>query len=81
MTRVEAVRKQKKLSLTDVSVLSGLDRSTIHRAERLTVKPRRRTIVALARGLDISSRRLWELSEADWADRVLAEHEAAKEAV
>lgn len=76
MTRVEAERRRKELSLTDVSVLSGLDRTTIHRVEHLIVRPRRSTIVKLARGLNISSRRLWDLAQADWADKLLAEHDA-----
>jgi transcriptional regulator with XRE-family HTH domain len=76
MTRVEALRRAKQLSLTDAAVLSGLDRTTIHRIEKGRTKPRRSTVVALARGLGVSSRRLWDLAEADWADRVLAEHDA-----
>jgi len=76
VTRVEAERIRRKLSLTDASVLSGLDRTTIHRVERLIVRPRRATIVKLAKGLGISSRRLWDLAQADWADRLLAEHDA-----
>ena len=74
--RVKAVRELKQWSLTDTAVASGLDRTTIHRIEQCTVRGRRSTVIALARGLGISSRRLWDLHVADLAERTLTEHDA-----
>ena len=80
MTRLKALRIKLDRSVGEVSFVSGLDKSTISRIERCLVKPRRNTVVQLAKGLRANPRRVWELWEADWADKVLAEHDA-KEAV
>jgi hypothetical protein len=53
-----------------------LDKSTVSRIERCLVKPRRKTVKHLARGLEVRPLRLWRLIEADWADKTLAEHDA-----
>lgn len=78
--RVKAVRERLRWSLTDASTASDphLDRTTIHRIEQCIVRARRSTIIALAHGYRISSRYLWELHQADWADKILAEHDAEK---
>ncbi|CAN5743211.1 hypothetical protein BH18ACT15_BH18ACT15_11850 [soil metagenome] len=80
MTRLEALRRQKGYSLTDAAVASELDRTTVFRVEKLIVKPRRSTIIQLAHGLKVSSKRLWDLAQADWADKVLAEHDGREPA-
>jgi transcriptional regulator with XRE-family HTH domain len=66
----------KGLSLDEVSFVSSLDKATVSRIERCLVKPRRTTVRRLAKGLETNHRRVWELWEADWADKVLAEHDA-----
>jgi transcriptional regulator with XRE-family HTH domain len=77
--RVRAVREQRRWSLTDASTASELDRTTIHRIERCVVRGRRATIIALAHGYGVSSRYLWQLHQADLADKVLADHDAREE--
>lgn len=79
--RVKAVRELKEWSLTDTATASGLDRTTIHRIEQCSVRGRRSTIIALARGLGISSRRLWDLHMADLAERTLIEHDVREATV
>jgi len=74
--RVKAVRELKRWSLTDAATAAELDRTTIHRIEKGAVRGRRSTIIALARGLGVSSRRLWDLHVADLAERTLREHDA-----
>jgi len=76
VTRLKALRIKLDRSLDEVAFVSGLDKATISRIERCMVKPRRNTVVQLAKGLRSNPRRVWELWEADWADKVLAEHDA-----
>lgn len=78
-TRIQALRVSKGLSVHDVSFDGGLDAGTVSRIERLLVRPRRSTIRQLAKGLHTSRKRVLELIEADWADKVLADH--ARESV
>jgi transcriptional regulator with XRE-family HTH domain len=83
--RVQQERKRRRWTLTDAELAceiarARVDRKTIWRIEHALVKPRRSTIIRLAKGYGMSSRRLWELAEADWADKVLTEHDA-REAV
>jgi len=78
---MRALRVREGRSLDGVAFVSGLDKATISRIERCLVKPRRETVLRLAKGLRTNHRRVWELWEADWADKVLAEHDEAKEPV
>lgn len=75
MTRLHALRVQKGRSVHDIGFVGGLDPATVSRIERLLVRPRKDTVVRLAKGLHTSPKRVWELVEADWADKVLAEHD------
>ena len=79
MTRLRALRVREGRSLDEVAFVSGLDKATISRIERCLVKPRRDTVVRLAKGLRTGHRRVWELWEADYAESVLRQHDAAKE--
>ena len=76
MTRLKALRIKLGRSTDDVAFVSKLDKATVSRIERCIVKPRRNTVVQLAKGLRTSPRRVWDLWEADWAEKVLAEHDA-----
>jgi hypothetical protein len=44
------------------------------------VKPRKRTVKHVARGLEVRPLYLWQLIEADWADRTLAQHDSRESA-
>lgn len=76
MTRLKALRVRLGRSLDEVAFTSELDKATISRIERCLVRPRKDTVVRLAKGLRTNHRRVWELWEADWADKVLNEHDA-----
>jgi transcriptional regulator with XRE-family HTH domain len=76
MTRLQALRIQKGRSVHDVGFVGELDPATVSRVERLLVRPRKDTVVRMAKGLRTPPKRVWELIEADWADKILAEHDA-----
>jgi len=76
MTRIQALRVSKGLSVHDVGFEGGLDPATVSRVERLLVRPRRSTVRRIAKGLHTPPTRVLEMVEADWADKVLAAHDA-----
>jgi transcriptional regulator with XRE-family HTH domain len=80
LTRVEALRKRKRLTVEAVAFEAEVDKSTVSRIERCLVKPRKRTVKHVARGLEVLPLYLWLLIEADWADRTLAQHDSRESA-
>lgn len=58
MSQLRELRKQRGLTLEAVGFLAGVDPSTISRIENGLVEPRPETLVALARGLGVSVKRL-----------------------
>lgn len=68
MTALRTLRKSKGLSLEAVAFLADVDPATVSRVERGLSEPRRGTVVALARALGMSARRMAALIEADGED-------------
>jgi transcriptional regulator with XRE-family HTH domain len=58
---LRSFRQQRGLSLDAISVLAGIDPSTVSKIERGLVEPRPETIVKLARGLGVSARRMRDI--------------------
>jgi transcriptional regulator with XRE-family HTH domain len=58
---LKALRKERRLTLEAVAVLSDIDPATVSRIERGLVKARRETVVKLAQGLGISARRMRDI--------------------
>lgn len=79
MTRLQALRIQKGLSVHDVGFDGDLDPATVSRVERGLVRPRKSTLRRIAKGLGVRPQRIRELVEADMADRILEAHDATKE--
>ena len=74
-SRMRRVRTDRGWSLSDAEFAGELkdarvDRKTIWRIEQGLVKARLSTIIRLAKAYGVSSRRLWKLAQADWADHV-----------
>ncbi|MGH8935555.1 MAG: helix-turn-helix domain-containing protein [Acidimicrobiia bacterium] len=65
---MRTLRKSKGLSLEAVAFLADVDPATVSRVERGLSEPRRGTVVALARALGMSARRMAALIEADGED-------------
>ncbi len=80
MTRLQALRISKGLSVHDVGFDGELDPATVSRVERLLVRPRKSTIRRIAKGLRTGPKRVQALIDADRADRILAEHDARETA-
>jgi transcriptional regulator with XRE-family HTH domain len=71
MAGLRWLRLQRGLTLEQVEVLTGVNIATLSRIERGLQEPRPQTVVALAKGLRISARRMQRLL-ADHEDRVRA---------
>ena len=69
MAGLRWLRVQRGLTLEQVEVLTGVNIASLSRIERGLQEPRPETVVALAKGLRISARRMARLLAEDGQDR------------
>lgn len=58
MSELRKIRHERGLSLQAVGYLAGVDAATVSRLERGEVAPRPETVVAIARALGVSVKRI-----------------------
>lgn len=66
---LRALRSQRGLSMSAVSVLAGVDVAAISRIESGQARATPATVVKLARALGISARRMARVCDQAWRDR------------